>query len=223
MSVGRSFRKFGRCKKKKLIKPLSPEKQEVSEVSTAEEKPAEEKPIEKEPVAIAPTVRASASPSSLPENSASSGGKTPLRVSLKKPIDSEVSVSSGNSSFEATPRQNPFTQQDLIKFWDKFAQDTKEPDIRSMFQYCRPTLKDDFRIGITVINPEQERRFGEELMEIKRYLADLLQNDLILFDIQVKESDIVDRPFTNKEKFEYLLKKNPDLGLLVSEFNLRLD
>jgi hypothetical protein len=92
-----------------------------------------------------------------------------------------------------------------------------------MLQYCKPVLNDGYRIEISVIGPEQERKLQEESGNLKRYLSECLQNDQISFDIQVRENNSSESLFTDKEKYDYLLNKNPDLGLLVREFNLRLD
>ena len=144
-----------------------------------------------------------------------------LRVSLKKSTKEENSDTLIQSKQEL--KQAPFTQEDLSKCWADFAKNSEEVYFKSMFQYCQPTLKENFLIEITVINPEQDRKFKEELTNIKDYLSKRLQNDLLSFEIRMNENNSSESIFTNKEKYDYLLNKNPNLGLLVKEFNLRLD
>ena len=138
-----------------------------------------------------------------------------------KTNEESLAVRAENKSKEE--RQDPFTQEDLERSWTDYTKTIKDAYFSSMFRYCRPVLGANFRIEIDVINPEQERKFKEEQGAIKRYLTGSLRNDLIAFEIRLKENDASELLFTNKEKYSYLLQKNPDLGLLVKEFNLRLD
>ena len=220
MSVRRFFRRLGRYKKKKLIKPLSAETLLEQNISTSDVKSSERVdnlvPTVKSTdvsLQIFPNVKSIVSPSS---------GKIPLRVSLNRQVESD-SKSTGQTQESGEFRRTLFTQDSLDKYWENFAQNSKETYFKSVFQYCKPTLKENFLIEISVINPEQERKFKEELVNIKTFLSEGLQNDLISFEIHVKENERPELIFTNKEKYEYLLKQNPDLELLVKEFNLRLD
>jgi hypothetical protein len=149
-------------------------------------------------------------------------GRSPVRVPLKKTIRKEESTSNRSTTNESS-REKSFTQADLDKFWDDYSKNGKDAYLRSLFQYCRPVLSEGYRIEISVINPEQERQLREESSKIKRYLSECLQNDLIFFDLQKKESDSEESLFTDREKYNYLLGKNSALEFLVKEFNLRLD
>jgi hypothetical protein len=149
-------------------------------------------------------------------------GKSPVRVTLKRPVRKEESTSN-QSAINEGPRENPFTQADLERFWNDYSQNGKDAYLKSLFQYCRPVLNEGYRIEISVINPEQERQLQEESSKIKHYLSECLQNDLIFFDLRKKESDSKESLFTDREKYNYLLDKNSALELLVKEFNLRLD
>ena len=146
----------------------------------------------------------------------------PVRASLKKRVE-EIVSETDQEEIKKGSRQSAFTQDDLTRSWMAFERRSKDAYFKSMFQYCRPVLNGNWLIEIDVISPEQERKFKEELRTIKGYLADELQNDQITFQINLKESDTSELVFTDKEKYSYLLQKNSDLGLLVKEFNLRLD
>lgn len=150
-------------------------------------------------------------------------GKTPLRISLKRKKEPDSAIPTAQKESENVTLNNPFTQDELNTHWAEFAKNTKDSYARSVFQYCRPVLKEDFLIEMSAIGPEQERRFREELPSIRTFLSERLHNDQISFEILLVEDSSSELPFTNKEKFEYLSKKNPALELLVKEFNLRLD
>ena len=142
---------------------------------------------------------------------------------MKKTASKETSGSTQSDS-QKEPRKTPFTQADLDLHWNDYADKNGEDAyIKSMLQYCKPVLNEGYRVEIGVVSPEQERKLQEESSNLKRYLSECLQNDQISFDIQVRENNSSESLFTDKEKYNYLLNKNPDLGLLVREFNLRLD
>ena len=89
--------------------------------------------------------------------------------------------------------------------------------------YMNPQLKDDYRIEIEVLNPEQENHFRENGTAIREYLFSSLKNSHIELDIKLKIEDHTQTLFTDKEKYLYMVDKNPSLKNLVKEFNLRLD
>jgi len=60
----------------------------------------------------------------------------------------------------------------------------------------------------------------EEKKHLIPFLKKYLKNDNILFEIIVKKNNIIETKYSEKEKYEMLLKKNPELGLLRSTFNL---
>ncbi|MDL2322523.1 hypothetical protein LJC52_00880 [Bacteroidales bacterium OttesenSCG-928-A17] len=146
-----------------------------------------------------------------------------MRISLKKPKETDRIISNHSEEKIKETQKTPFTQEDLNTHWAEFAENTKDSYARSVFQYCRPAVKDGFVIEIDAIGPEQERRFREELPSIKAFLTERLRNDQLTFNIRLTEDSSSELLFTTKEKFEYLIKKNPALELLVKEFKLRLD
>jgi DNA polymerase-3 subunit gamma/tau len=74
-------------------------------------------------------------------------------------------------------------------------------------------------------NTIQQEEFQEDIrQDLLFYLKEKLNNELITLTSSVKiEAGKKARLYTAQEKFDYLLKKNPDLGKLKQEFNLDLD
>lgn len=156
------------------------------------------------------------------QSDSEANGKMPLRVSLKKAVTKE-DVAKKTAVQEEIVLDNPFSQEELQKAWAAYSETQTDSYFKSTVMYTIPELKSDFAIEIGVINREQENKYKEKGGELKQFLSKLLNNNQISLHIVMKESKESDAIFTNREKYEYLRKKNPDLDLLVKEFNLRLD
>jgi DNA polymerase-3 subunit gamma/tau len=117
---------------------------------------------------------------------------------------------------------NPFSQEDLIKSWKGYVSQSEDIYLKNAISYINPQLKDDYKVEIEVLNPEQVNYFRENGVAIKEYLFSVLRNNKIELDIKLKENH-TQTFFTDKEKYSYMVDKNPSLKDLVKEFNLRLD
>ncbi|MDR2621008.1 MAG: DNA polymerase III subunit gamma/tau [Dysgonamonadaceae bacterium] len=125
---------------------------------------------------------------------------------------------------EENPIQNQaFSQEDLIKSWQGYANQSEDIYLKNTMLYLNPLLKEDYQIEIEVLNPEQANHFQENKTSIKEYLFSALKNNSIELDIKIKTKDHAQTLFTGKEKYLYMVDKNPSLKKLVEEFNLRLD
>jgi DNA polymerase-3 subunit gamma/tau len=148
--------------------------------------------------------------------------KTIARVRLNgEPEASKPEIVS--SQAENPAQTNAFSQEDLIKFWKDYANQSKDIYLKNTMLYMNPQLKDDYRIEVEVLNPEQENHFRENGSAIREYLFSSLKNSCIELDIKLKTEDHTQTLFTDKEKYLYMVDKNPSLKNLVKELNLHLD
>ena len=119
--------------------------------------------------------------------------------------------------------QEDFSQTKLSSVWNSYlSQKLKkgENNIASILQLNLPEIKEKNVIRFSVLNDSNKLELMEEKKHLIPFLKKYLKNDNILFEIIVKKNNIIETKYSEKEKYEMLLKKNPELGLLRSTFNL---
>jgi DNA polymerase-3 subunit gamma/tau len=117
-----------------------------------------------------------------------------------------------------------FTDEELVAAWNEYAEKIKtdRPRMYNAMKGHSPVRKDDQIIEIVFDNVIQQDEFNENVrQDLIIYLKEKLNNELISLTSTVKvEAEKKARLYTSEEKFNYLVKKNPDLGKLKQEFNL---
>jgi DNA polymerase III subunit gamma/tau len=119
-----------------------------------------------------------------------------------------------------------FTEEALIKEWNNMISDIAEEKVHlaETMKTHQPSLADDdVTINLTVHNNIQEKRIIEEQSLILDHLRIKLKNDDIRFSIAVDETVEEKTFFTNSEKLQRMISKNPDLNLLRKRFDLDLE
>jgi DNA polymerase-3 subunit gamma/tau len=120
-----------------------------------------------------------------------------------------------------------FTNEELLTAWNEFAEKIKtdKPRMYNTLKGHLPERKDDQNIDLILDNTIQQDEFQRDIrQDLLVYLKEKLNNELISLTSSVKtEKGKQPRLYTAQEKFDYMLRKNPDLGKLKQEFNLDLD
>jgi DNA polymerase-3 subunit gamma/tau len=153
-------------------------------------------------------------------------GKKPVSISLKKHLTENAepaAIHSPSENIKEIVNNEPVNQEDLNRFWKEYAQTEDDIHLKNTLLNFSPVLKENNQIEVEVSNPAQAAKLNEKIVVIRRYLAEQLKNSMIQIHIRLNETKTESLPFTDKEKYQYLLAKNSTLGSLVKEFNLRLD
>lgn len=120
-----------------------------------------------------------------------------------------------------------FTDKELLMAWNEFAEKIKtdKPRMYNTLKGHLPERNDDRNIELVLDNTIQQDEFQRDIkQDLLVYLKEKLNNELISVATSVKsEKGKQPRLYTAQEKFDYMIKKNPDLGKLKQEFNLDLD
>jgi len=87
----------------------------------------------------------------------------------------------------------------------------------------KPILKDNFLIEQTVDNKVQESDIANRKQDLLSYIRSELNNFQVQLNVIVSKTPSVDKPYTSRDKYESMLKKNPALGKLKSQLNLDID
>ncbi len=117
-----------------------------------------------------------------------------------------------------------FTETEFQVQWDKYTQRAKAEDkihLYTLLSSNTPILEGT-NIIVLIENLALESTLNIEKIELLNFLRSALKN----FDLQITtkrvESKQSDRIYTNKDKYNYLVEKNPQLDQLRQRFNLDL-
>ena len=188
---------------------------------TSDELPTEEKPVQ-------PTGQQE--PKTYPDSSpAQPRKKIPGTVPSIKDALNGVSRTGKEEGKDAgrTIRQvlsSAFTQDDLLEKWTDYADHIKEdkPRMSSSLKHHLPSLGDALQIEVIFSNSSQIEEFNRDIKhDLVSYLEDTLQNTQFRIIPVVQEVEGNENLlYTSEEKYDHMIKKNPNLGKLKERFNL---
>jgi len=122
--------------------------------------------------------------------------------------------------------REPFSYDRLLEVWSIFTQKMKATDrinIYTILNNFAPTLLNPELIEISVESKTQEHLVQQESVELLNFLRNELRNFGIEVTYKQMERKIENRLYGNREKYEYLVGKNPKLDELRRRFNLDIN
>lgn len=140
------------------------------------------------------------------------------RISIKK----EEVVNTEENAVQLEKRTTPFTEEDLLNAWKKYAQKVKA---QKKFSWSvtllnhLPILKENNMIEFQIVNTPQQIEFNENKDEIHAFIKNELKNDLILIESRLIQVETIRIPQTATEKFDFLVHKNQSLMKLKTVFD----
>ncbi len=143
----------------------------------------------------------------------------PSSIKVKKDEEEEPAYLSGND------KQN-FSQDDLLKSWTNYAFELKKKHKMSLYSILSnytPVLKDQFLIELTLNSKSQDDEITRDKIDLMNYLRTSLKNFSIQLHTKVEEGVVKQRPYTNTEKYQYMVEKNPALENFKKKLNLDLE
>jgi len=122
--------------------------------------------------------------------------------------------------------REPFSYERLLEVWNNYIQLLKAADKINLFTILNnfaPTLLNPEVIEISVESKTQEQFVQKESVELLNYLRNELRNFGIEVTYKQMERKIENRLYGNREKYDYLVNKNPKLDELRRRFNLDIN
>jgi DNA polymerase-3 subunit gamma/tau len=115
----------------------------------------------------------------------------------------------------------------LLKAWDKFASsiEKSKPRVFSTLKTSRPVVQADGSVRVLVNSEAQRDHF---LKNIKPGLSGFIKKATGIEKLEIS-AEVLEfeqngkKIYTDQDKLDYLMKKNPDLGILKSRFGLDFD
>jgi len=122
--------------------------------------------------------------------------------------------------------EHPFDLQQLVKVWKEFAETVDAAQLKSALSVRDPVLNGELEIGYHLDNEVQNQRITMDLKpKLLAYLSRELHNEQISLEFFVTENpqEVINKPYTNQEKFSVLLTKYPIVGMMRQRFGLDFD
>jgi DNA polymerase-3 subunit gamma/tau len=146
-------------------------------------------------------------------------------LSLKSLEKKEENNTISNSVYsEVDLEENPYTEDDIIALWEKYSEMMEKKgrfNIASILRIDKPKLLEN-TIKLTLPNSINKVELGIEKKEILDFIRKNLKNNNVFIDLIVDEKIEEKLVYTDKDKYDLMKKKNPNLEKLKNSFNLSI-
>lgn len=138
---------------------------------------------------------------------------------LKGEAKAEAKTSSATVE---TSLSEPFTESQLREAWNAFAEQRKK--FQAEYQMLtQPYKLDGSLITVSLLSPVHETMLNNIKGEISAFLREQLRNNTLQVTGELQSEEEKKIIYTNREKFDYLVEKNPMLRELKDRLGLDTD
>ncbi|MFU8842587.1 MAG: DNA polymerase III subunit gamma/tau [Bacteroidales bacterium] len=118
----------------------------------------------------------------------------------------------------------PVSHQSLIDIWKKLSENFKtDKNLYYTLSNKTPELRDEQLITFIVDNKIQKQELEDRKAEIMAFVREGLKNYKLQLEVKVSGTSSRAKPYSPKEKFNEMVKKNPALQTLKDQLNLEID
>ena len=142
-------------------------------------------------------------------------------IVLKKEVERRSSFKKTN----VNDGEDKFTQETLSSLWKAYTEEKNnlgENNIAALLEMSQPKLLSNNKILLKTISSLSKVELTKELPALLSHLNLALNNYKITFEIEVETAKDEEYVYGVKEKYEYLIKINPQIEVLKNEFDLDL-
>ena len=154
----------------------------------------------------------------------------PGTISIKPSTQSKVEEPGTEVNENIVTEEHPvsitlFSQDQLEKTWFEFTKTIQKdsPHFYNILKDHKPLLKENFIIEFCVDNKLLEEELNQKRDKLLDWLRSRLDNYQIDFQIVVQESTKITKPYTDREKFNRMVEKNPYLTDMKEQLDLEID
>jgi hypothetical protein len=113
------------------------------------------------------------------------------------------------------------SQETIVEYWLEFSQ-TVGVRASSLMKAISPSLQGN-DVVVTVASASQQDAIEEVRMDFIRFVSQKTGGQIQSLRIEKGAAEITDRkPYTEKEKLEFMLSKNPEWREMIDKLGLRL-
>jgi hypothetical protein len=134
--------------------------------------------------------------------------------------EDQISSIEQHKIFNQADETEDFTDEDLKVKWEQFLVRLEErPNLKSTLSTV-PQIQEDYKLLLEIENTVQEDLIVSIKPELVTFLRKELKNSNIQLITQITEKTKGRFIYTDTEKLEEMIKKNPKLALLRKKFKL---
>ncbi len=121
------------------------------------------------------------------------------------------------------PKQDePIVENKVREVWKEYAEQRKN-QVAEYHILNQTFIVKNNMITLLLNNPIEEPLLQGIKSDLVGYLREKLNNSTLQVEGELQQYNTKRKAYTNKEKFEYLLEKNPHLKMLQEKFGLDPD
>ncbi len=174
-------------------------------------------------------------PAELKEPAATPLGKTSKKrtrggaLSINNSLNNTANAEDGDTPEIDLTAINPdlpkdeFTLAILLNFWNDYLQKAAQEQrqlITNSLKGKKLELKENFTITLHLDNEIQQDYFTNEKPQLLQFLRKKLNNYSLQFEVEIAKHINTLAPYSQKEKLDYLIKKNPKMIDLLQKLKL---
>lgn len=146
--------------------------------------------------------------------------RTPSLANLLK-AETRTEAATANAAGESTLAE-PYSEEQLREAWNAYADQRKK--FQAEYQMLsQPYHKEGSMITVDLLSPVHETMLNNIKSELVAFLRERLRNNTIQVTGQVQTEQDKKIIYTNREKFDFLVEKNPMLKELKDRLGLDTD
>ena len=136
--------------------------------------------------------------------------------------DSKAETSTSAATTPEAVLNEPYTEAQLRTAWDAYAEQRKK--FQAEYQMLtQPYTLQDHTITVELLSPVHETMLNNIKSELTGFLREQLKNSAIQVTGQLYAGEEKKVIYTNREKFDFLVEKNPMLRELKDRLGLDTD
>lgn len=146
---------------------------------------------------------------------------------LQDDVSSENKKDNNTDDASVDKENLDFSNEDLMHVWHRFSEFhlKEKPRLSQLFKNFSPEIKQFPKVGIELLNENQETEVKSIYHELLMYLRQNLKNSELIIEITVNKEKTIrtEIPYTDEEKYQQLKKENPKIDDLKDQLNLFAD
>jgi hypothetical protein len=139
---------------------------------------------------------------------------------LGKFKEEKISAKEQHQIYTKANENEDFTSDELKLKWEQFLKRLEDRQNLKSTLSTVPKIDDDFKLLLEIENSVQDDLISSIKPELVSWLRKELKNSKIQLLTKITEKAKGKIIYTDSEKYEEMLKKNPKLALLKQKFNL---
>lgn len=192
------------------VQPTPPDNKKEPEPIISEAREPESKPVKNPNAETTPPARGG---SLLKGASLSAIRKEQPEQEMPAPVDNNLPADS-------------FTDEQLQNTWKNFAiklQQSGKKQLHATMTMNQPMIIGDNIVELIIHNQSQDNEIQAEKQDIVSYLRKELNNYKLILQTKIIEEAAKETAYTNKERYQKMVQKNPDLEEFRKQLGLELE